>query len=178
MKTIKKLLTIGLAVLLMLCMSVSLVACGKIEYNTTIVKDGISFNADWLNNNMTYGAYYPNPNYNPEDEQSEPALTDTTSPKSRTYIIKDKNALDEIFETFPDIDFTKEMVIVYCFTTIYNRERILESVKMDENDILNIEFKSKDNNGRGDASMPGTAILTIRLDRLGITEANITYNGQ
>ena len=178
MKNIKKILTIGLVVLLMLCMSLGLVGCKQIAHNAVIITDGISFNTDWVNNNMTYGAYYPNPNYNPEDEQSEPALTDTTSPESRTYIIKDKNVLDEIFETFPDIDFTKEMVIVYCFTTIYNRERVLESVKMDENDILNIEFKSKDNNGRGDASMPGTAILTIRLDRLDITEANITYNGQ
>ena len=178
MKTMKKLLTIGLAVLLMLCMSISLVGCGKIEYNATIIKDGINYNADWLNANLTYGTYYPNPDYNPDDEQSESVLIDETSPKSRTYIIKEKTALDEIFEYFPDIDFTQEMVIVYCFTTIYSRERLLESVKMDENNILNIEFKSKENNGRGDAAMPGRAILTIRLDRLDITEVNITYNGQ
>ena len=178
MKKIKKLLTIGLVVLLMLCMSISLVGCGKIEYNATIIKDGISYNESWVSANLTYGAYYPNPDYNPDDEQSEPVLFDDTSPKNRTYIIKEKTALDEIFETFPDIDFTKEMVIVYCFTTIYSRERVLESVKMGENNILNIEFKSKDNNGRGDAAMPGRAILTIRLDMLDITEANITYNGQ
>jgi len=171
----KKTLSLVLALItLLFCF----VGCSKIEYNATIIKNGISFNADWLSANLTYGAYYPNPDYNPDDEESEPALIDRTSPKSRTYIIKEKTVLDEIFENFPDIDFAKEMVIVYCFTTIYDRERVLESVKMDENNILNIEFKSKDNNGRGDASMPGTAILTIRLDRLDITEANITYNGQ
>ena len=43
MKKIKKLLTIGLAFLLMLCMSISLVGCKKIDHNAVIITEGITY---------------------------------------------------------------------------------------------------------------------------------------
>ena len=43
MKKIKKLLSLVLAFLLMLCMSVSLVGCGKIDHNAIIIADEICF---------------------------------------------------------------------------------------------------------------------------------------
>ena len=90
------------------------VGCSKFEYNTVILKDGFTFNESWLGSN---------------DELTE----------SKTFVIESQEALDEIFTDFKEIDFDKEMVIVYCYTTIYVREQKLEKVSFDNN-ILSIEF--------------------------------------
>ena len=60
MKKIKKILTIGLAGLLMLCMSISLVGCKPIEHNAVIITDGIRYQEEWLKENHVYGAYDEN----------------------------------------------------------------------------------------------------------------------
>ena len=62
MKKIKKLLSLVLAFLLMLCMSVSLIGCGKIDHNAIIIADGITYQEEWLDNNHVYGAYDENGN--------------------------------------------------------------------------------------------------------------------
>ena len=60
MKKIKKLLTIGLAVMLMLCMSLGLVGCKQIAHNAVIITDGITYQEEWLKENHVYGAYDEN----------------------------------------------------------------------------------------------------------------------
>ena len=168
MKTIKKLLTIGLAVLLMLCMSISLVGCGKIDHNAIIIADGITYQEEWLKENHVYGAY---------DENGEENYDENT-PKSRTYILKNQDELDEVFSEFSEIDFEKEMVLVYCYRTIYIRKQVLEKVVLDGT-ILNVEFNVvKGKMGHADASAPSRRMLVLKLDKLDITEVNITYNGQ
>ena len=168
MKTIKKLLTIGLACLLMLCMSVSLVGCGKIDHNAIIIADGITYQEEWLDNNHVYGAY---------DEKGEENYDENT-PKSRTYLIKNQDELDEVFSEFPEIDFENEMLIVYCYRTIYIRKQVLEKVVLDRN-VLNVEFNVvKGKIGHADASAPSRRMLVVKLDKLDIAEVNVTYNGQ
>ena len=168
MKKIKKILTIGLAVLLMLCMCVSLVGCKQIDHNAVIITDGIIYQEEWLEENHVYGAY---------DENGEEKY-DNNTPKSRTYIIKNQDELDEVFSEFPELDFEKEMVLVYCYRTIYIRKQVLEKVVLDGT-VLNVEFNVvKGKIGHADASAPQRRMLVIKLDRLDITEANITYNGQ
>ena len=168
MKKIKKLLTIGLAGLLMLCMSVSLVGCKKIDHNAVIITDGIRYQEEWLKENHVYGAY---------DENGEEKYDENT-PKSRTYLIKNQDELDEVFSEFPEIDLENEMLIVYCYRTIYARKQVLEKVALDGT-ALNVEFNIvKGKIGHADASAPQRRMLVIKLDKLDITEANITYNGQ
>lgn len=174
----RKILTTITTSILALSALFSFIGCDNIKHNAVVVDQGITYKTEWLDANRTYGVYYKNPLYDPDDEQSEPALTDTTSPKYRTHVINEQTALDEIFVEFPEIDFEKEMVVVYCFTTIYNRERVLETVELGEDNILRIEFKSKNNHGRGDASMPGQGVLTVKMDHLDMTDIQITYNGQ
>ena len=168
MKKIKKLLSLVIAFLLMLCMSVGFVGCGKIDHNAIIIADGITYQEEWLDNNHVYGAY---------DENGEENYDENT-PKSRTYILKNQDELDEVFSEFSEIDFEKEMVLVYCYRTIYIRKQVLEKVALDES-VLNVEFNIvKGKIGYADASAPHRRILVVKLDRLDITEANITYNGQ
>lgn len=168
MKKIKKLLTIGLVVLLMLCMSISLVGCGKIDHNAIIIADGITYQEEWLDKNHVYGAY---------DENGEEKYDENT-PKSRTYLIKTQAELDEAFSEFPEIDLENEMLIVYCYRTIYARKQVLDKVALDGT-VLNVEFNIvKGKIGHADASAPHRRILVVKLDKLDITKATITYNGQ
>ena len=99
MKKIKKILTIGLAGLLMLCMSISLVGCKPIEHNAVIITDGIAYQEEWLDDNHIYGAYGENGEEN----------YDENTPKSRTYILKNQDELDEVFSEFSEIDLTRRI---------------------------------------------------------------------
>ena len=146
----KKALSLVLALItLLFCF----VGCSKFEYNTVILKDGFTFNESWLDSN---------------NELTE----------SKTFVIESQEALDEIFTDFKEIDFDKEMVIVYCYTTIYVREQKLEKVSLD-NGVLSIEFDVVDGKpGTGDATAPQTRTCVICLDKVVATEVKITYNGQ
>lgn len=168
MKRIKNFLTISLAFLLMFYMSVSFVGCKQIDHNAVIVTDGITYQEEWLEENQVYGAY---------DENGEENYDENT-PKSRTYIIKTQTELDEVFSGFPEIDIEREMIIVYCYRTVYIRKQALEKVALDGT-VLNVEFNVvKGKIGHADASAPQRRMLVLKLDKLDITEANITYNGQ
>lgn len=146
----KKTLSLVLALItLLFC----LVSCTKFEYNAVILKDGFTFNETWLDSN---------------NELAE----------SKTFVIESQEALDEIFTDFKEVDFDKEMVIVYCYTTIYVREQKLEKVSLD-NGVLSIEFDVVDGKpGTGDATAPQTRTCVICLDKVAATEVKITYNGQ
>ena len=157
----KKIFTVLVSILLLIC---SFASCSKIEYNATILKEGFTFNKEWLENNYTRGSYQSE--YNSE------------LPESRTYVINHQDDADEIFSEFPQIDFDTEMVILYCYTTIYVREQKLNSVSF-ENGVLNIEFNVvKGKIGIADATAPQTRTCIIRLDKVEATEIIITYNGQ
>ena len=55
---------------------------------------------------------------------------------------------------------------------------MLEKVVLD-GAVLNVEFNVvKGKIGHADASAPQRRMLVIKLDKLDITETNITYNGQ
>ena len=168
MKKMKKLFATLSAVLLMLCMSINLVGCKKIDHNAVIITDGIRYQEEWLKENHVYGAY---------DENGEENYDENT-PKSRTYLIKNQDELDEVFSEFPEIDFENEMLIVYCYRTIYGRKQVIENVFSDGN-VLYVEFNIvKGKIGRADASAPHRRILVVKLDKLDIAEVNVTYNGQ
>ena len=159
----KKLLGVG-AFLLAFCM---LVGCARIEHNAVIVDSGLSYKEQWLENNYTYGAY-----------QSWNDGYDESLPESRTYLITEQAALDETFDSFPKIDFEKEMVLVYCYTTVYVRDRVLEKAVLD-GDVLTVEFNVvRGKLGHADAASPQTRVLTVKMDKLDVTEVKVVYNGQ
>ena len=161
----KKILALPLS---FLCVVVGMcfVGCGKIEHNAVIIADGATYRTEWLDSNYVYGAYIEGAGY------------DEDSPESRTYIIKNQEELDEIFSEFPQTDFEKEMVVVYCYRTIYVRKQVLEKVVFDGN-VLKIEFNVvRGKIGHADAAAPHRRTLAVKLDKLDITEAKIQYKGQ
>ena len=128
-------------------------SCSKFEYNTVILKDGFAFNQAWIAGNNDLSA-------------------------SQTFVIESQDALNEIFTDFKDVDFDKEMVIVYCYTTIYVREQKLEKVSF-ENNVLTVEFDVVDGKpGAGDATSPQTRTCVFLLEKVVATEVKVKYNGQ
>ena len=160
----KKTLSLVLALItLLFC----LVSCTKFEYNAVILKDGFTFNETWLESNQTLGSL-----------QGETHEYDDSLPESRTYIIQNQAQLEEIFSDFPEIDFDKEIVLVYCYTTVYIRKQRLEKVSL-ENGVLTVAFDVvRGKLGHADAAAPHTRLCVIRLGKVDITEVNIMYNGQ
>ena len=98
-----------------------------------------------------------------------------TSPKFRTFVITEKARLDEIFSVCPDIDFDKEMVVMYAYTSVYgNRYHITKNLTLN-NKSLKIDFKISDGKpGYKDATAPYTDFLVIKLDKLDIDTVEFT----
>ena len=138
-----------------------LFGCARIEYNATIIRDGFAFNLEWLENNYT--------KYSRQGEYNNDL------PESRTYVINNQEDLNEVFASFPQIDFDTEMVIVYCYTTTCNRKQKLDSVSFD-NGVLNIKFGNvKAWFDVDDATSPQTRTCIIRMDKVEATDVNVTY---
>lgn len=157
----KKIIILFMSFLMMVCF---FIGCSKMEYNAVILKEGFTFHQSWVESNYTQGSYQSE--YNNE------------LPGSRTFIIDNQETLDEIFAEFKEMDFEKEMVVVYCYTTIYVREQKLEKVSF-EKGVLSVEFDVvRGKIGAGDATAPQTRTCVLCLDKLETTEVNIAYNGQ
>jgi len=153
---------LSVCILVLLC---AFTGCGAtkgeemLPFNAKAIGSPLVFREDFLKANRTYGAYW---------DEGE----DRTSPKFRTFIITEKFRLDEIFSVCPEIDFENEMVVMYAYTHIYGRERIITSIILD-NKNLKIEFKIAENE-KNDASVPQTRFLVIKLDKLDIDTAEFT----
>ena len=139
-----------------------------LPFNAIIMgNDGsLAYKEDFLRANRTYGVLYQNENGDGEE--------DFTSPKFRTFIITEKIQLDDIFSVCPVIDFEKEMVVMYAYTSVYGRERIIRSITL-KNKNLKIEFKIAEGKpGYKDASVPQTRYLVLRMEKLDIDTAEFT----
>jgi hypothetical protein len=133
----------------------------------------LEYNEDFLKANRTYGAIYWNGDRDPDDWEKNLEY-DETSPKDRTYIITEKAWLDEILSVYPDVDFEKEMIVMYGFTSTSGRAVKITSVTLD-NKNLKIEFKFVAGiPGYKDAKMPETEFLVLRMDKLDIDTVEFT----
>lgn len=171
-KSGSRILAAAVALLLALLAGAGLYFALRIRYHAVIMESGFTFGTEFLRESMTYGASYRNEDFDPE--KGEEWLYDTQSPKSRTYIIADRSGLDGVFESFPPIDFDREMILVYCYTDIYSRERILKSVKCKDG-AVKVKFTIKSNFGRADATAPARHILVVKMDKLDVTSAEFIY---
>lgn len=137
--------------------------CNVKKYNIKVIENGYTFNDGVLEEYFPYGAYNFNLNqYN----------TNTNSREDYTFIIKDENQLNELFNEFEDINFDKQMVIVYIYTGIYDSKVKITEVEYEELE-LNIEFSYKLKKGTGSATMPKQKTLIIIMDKLELIEVDI-----
>lgn len=169
---IKKFLGLGVV----LIMSIGLfTGCGGNKYNAVVMESGFSFKSEFLSENMTLGAYYYNENYDAEAEDPEDEyLRDETSPSHRIFVVKNQDECNLIFSDFQQVDFGKEMLLVYCYTDIYGRPRIIKSIEL-EGATLSVDFALKQAKpGVGDASMPQRRILVIKIKALDVETVSFT----
>jgi hypothetical protein len=143
-----------------------------LPYNAMIGVGGpLVYKEDFLKVNRTYGTIYWNGIDDPGYAQSYEY--DETSPQFRTFIITEQARVDEIFSVCPDIDFEKDMVLMYAYTSVYgNRYHIIKSITLD-NKNLKIEFKISENESN-DASMPQTRFLVTKMNKLDIDTVEFT----
>ena len=99
--------------------------------------------------------------------KGHPDYNDESLPKTRTYVIEDRETLFEIFDFFSVVDFEKEMVIAHFFTSVGNlKKRSLKKVKLDENGALRIEFI----NHTSGLFNRHTAVIVIKMDKVEFSE--------
>lgn len=171
----KKLVKIIAMGVLIIMSSGLFVGCGDNKYNAVVIESGFSFKSEFLSENMTLGAYYYNENYDAKaDESEDEYLRDETSPSHRIFVVKNQDECNLIFSDFQQVDFEKEMLLVYCYTDIYSRPRIIKSIEL-EGTTLSVEFALKQAKpGVGDASMPQCRILIIKMNALDVETVMFT----
>ena len=99
----------------LLCCLFGAAGCGN-KYNAELFNDAEQWvREDFLRENRVK-AFYPNENYDENDEQSESYIYDEAAPLSRTFIISDEETFNEIF-TGDDfsVDFVNVMLFLYIF---------------------------------------------------------------
>lgn len=172
----KKIINIVISIFMMVTTIFPFAGCGN-KYNAEIITSGMSFQQQFLDNSITYGAYYQKEYFNSQHSQWEKEwVLDEISPQNRTYIIRDRISLSEIFSTFPEIDFGEKMVLVYCYTSCYDRKQVLKSISLNDEKCLNINFTMKNGKiGYGDASLPQRRILVIKMDALDIISVDFQF---
>ncbi len=160
------------AVMLIICM---LWGCscnlGAYQYHISVIREGFTVREEFKAANSTYGAYHSIE----LPEGGWDAISDETSPKTRTCLILSEEELNEGFSSFPAVNFENQMVIVHFYTDVYNRKQKIDYAKLDD-EILDIRFSIVSNHGKGDASMPATRTLILIMDKLAVSQVKITYN--
>lgn len=111
---------------------------------------------DFLHNNMPKGTIIG----------GEYEYCDESSPETITKIIKTREQFDEAFNEFPtEVDFEKEMVIVYIFVTLVpSRRYYLEKLKLKDN-VLHIGFKEEKPRGP-DVAPPRQRCFAIKMNKV------------
>ena len=115
---VKKKIIAMLSVFIMLSAVFSFAGCNQTKFYEAVIynNDYSLVNENFLKKNMTYGAYYLN-------ENSE-TVQDTTSPKTRTFVLSSiddcHGIVDESIGIEADVDFDREVLILYLFTDTYH----------------------------------------------------------
>lgn len=160
---IKKVLMLGVVVIVMF----SLVACGN-KYNAIMYSDTKDWiNEEFLKENLIRGSHYL--------EDGEIMVADESYPEFLTFIINTQEDFDSKFMKFPPtINFEKEMLLVYIFTTTNPNIYKISEISLDDK-ILNINFKAEKSKGMSDnLTSPIQKCLIVKADKMEITTANFT----
>lgn len=152
---LKKTICIGVIIVMAVF---ACVGCG-VKYNA-VIYDNVTeqIKSEYIEAHRTLGAYY-----------GEDNIADDSNPRSRTIIIKNQEDFDVIFVNSIeyDVNFDSEMLLVYTFTSLFNRTIKINNVKQ-SNDILKIGLEM--NKG----TRPFQRFVLIKLDKLEITTVEIS----
>ncbi len=150
-----------LAVLLA-CLCV-FVGCGGARYHAKLYDRAQDWvDEEFLNENRVYGAYYRIKDYGDGIYDYE---QDKTSPRTRTFVIKTEEEYQQIFSrSTVEVDFEKQIVILYMFNCDYARDCLLKNIKL-EGQKLQVYYKLENIGGRNDGTMPYQRCFMLVMDK-------------
>lgn len=160
-------------VFIVLLITSCLIGCKKIKYNAVEFSHYVSLKEKFLNGNRTYGVIYENPNFNFEtDEWTKLYLTDRVSPKNRVFVIDNEENLSLIANSFSNINFDEEILIIYMYTSTSVRSVDLKSVNV-KNDVLNITYHLPKKIRYANSASPHQEVLILKLDRISFEDVEV-----
>ena len=150
----------------------------KAEYEARIfhakILSGMSYKDEFKKNNKTKNALYKNEEYDPSDPYSEEYYIDSTSPSTRTYIIRTQEELEEVFDQCPSVDFEKEMVVVHVYTSCSTTTGKKVTIKISDVELNDKTLKMEIEKNYEHAIYPlYQSFLTVKLDKIDIDEVEV-----
>ena len=167
----RKPIAAGLVLLILLQF---LTGCATIRYGATLYSDTEEWLDDaFLEENKISTAYYRNPNFT-DIHGSEPKwIKYPDEPKTRTFIITEKEEYDRIFTKSPvEVDFEKEMAILYTSsdTNLGTREYHVKTMDIVDGALtVGIRVESSD---KLDSVQPYQRWFVLIMKKMEINEVN------
>lgn len=161
-----RLLAILLALIALAC---SFSGClGKRKYNVRLeIIPRILIHSEFEKANRIR-TNYPNENYR-EGEDVPSHIYYEDEPRTRTFIIRDKETYDNIFtDESLLVDFDKETIVLYVFSRINSRKIYLDKVTVNGGQIK-IVFREAYSD-LYDTSEPGVEYMVVKMEKTDVTE--------
>ena len=150
-----------------------LLAAGcSVGYNAQLLNNAERWISEEFLRENRVRAFYPNEQYNENDENSEYYIYDETAPQTRLFIIDDSATFEEIFTGYESsVDFDCKIVLLYIFPNMYpTRDYTLKKVEVADAKVrVVVELEKR--KGVGDASMPAQSCLMVIMDKCKVTSA-------
>lgn len=153
----------ALSAVIICCLAFSLFGCSNLSYNAKLYNAENRINNDFAINNLIRNVYYSQ-----SDSDEKFFSDDETYPESRTFIIENLEEYNKIFNNNIEdlnVDFNKQMLIVYTFRATDHRNLKLISVNLQDK-LLKITFETIFESGTGDTSTPYQRWIVIKLDKV------------
>lgn len=159
-----KFISLGFVVLMFFCL---LTGCSSIKYNAVMYSASEDLIlSSFLEDNKVKGAYYKNPDFNENiDDSNDEYYYDETSPVYRTFIVNSQDTYNEIFaDKTLTVDFDKEILYLHIFADTYpSRNYVIDNILIEEEQI-NIYYKL-DKNNKNDATAPYQRCLVVVMKK-------------
>ena len=185
MMRLKKIISFTLALLLL---SITLVGCSVVRYDAELY----SYVNDWLDpafleNNRLGNVNYRNPDYDrdlADEAEAEgweyevpPIFIYPDNPDTRSFIITDQETFDSMFvEDAIEVDFEREMVLLYMFSSCYPKSRDyyhLDKIKV-KDELVTVYF-ARDNDRSNDSVYSYHRCMAVKMKKAEVTTANFEY---
>ena len=168
----RKIVAAGLVLLILFNL---LSACASIRFGATLYNDKdvkAWLDEAFLKENPISGASYHNENYTGPHGNEPRSITYPDAPKTRVFIITDAEEYEKILpHSSIEVDFEKQMVILYTFSVDSSRGFNLKSVKVDDG-ALTVQIKKEESSTPNvvDSSTPGQGWVMLTMKKTEISE--------
>ena len=162
----KKFLGLLLTGMLLFCTIFSIAGCGEETGNGMTEEERIAYANIGKYHAEIISDYEMNSDYIMAN-QTKGATGNSALPKDIVNVIESQEELDTAFLAFSEINFEKEILIVYFYTSTNNRRRELKGIEITEEKEVRIHFiEVSPGEGIEDACSPKTRPLVVKLDKI------------